>query len=117
MRAIVLAVCVLLIVVEPGRADVSQTIADINAAFVPLPNRTSPLTFHYDRESLTGNLVLELSRARIGFSITNVLQLPEYEPPGGLYLDEYTLLTEAANGIEIEDEIEPEIALTFNFAW
>ena len=117
MRPIVLAVCVSLIVGQPLRADEPPAIADISTVFAALPDPASPIMFRYDLESLTGNLVLEFSRAQISLSITNVLQLPEYEQPGGVYLDEHTLLTEAANGIEIDEEIQSAFSLTFNFAW
>ena len=66
---------------------------------------------------MTGNLVLELSRARFSMGVINILQIPEHEPPGGVYLEEYTLLTHAVNGIEFDTGNEPAISLTFSVVW
>ena len=73
--------------------------------------------FHYDIESLTASLDLSLGRGRISFSIANALELPEYEPPGGVYLDEATLLTDELNGFEVDVGDERMFSLLFSFDW
>ncbi len=110
MRALAIALCISLIACLPLRADETHV-------FAPLSNRAAPISFRYDKDSLTADLVFELSRAQISIGMTNILQLPEHEPPGGVFLDEYTLLTDALNGIEVDIGNEPEFSLTFSVVW
>ena len=72
---------------------------------------------HYDIESLTATLELSLGWTRVSFSIANALELPEYEAPGGAYLDEAILLTHELNGIEVDTGDERMVSLTFSFSW
>ncbi len=76
-----------------------------------------PASFHYDIEVLSTTLELALGRGRISLSIANALELPEYEPPGGVYLDETVLLTEELNGFDVDSGEERMLSLTFSFDW
>lgn len=71
----------------------------------------------YDTDGLTATLELSFARGRLAFSIANALELPEYEPPGGVYFDEATLLTEELNGFEVETGGERMFSLMLRFDW
>ena len=117
MRAIVPALLVILVVGSSVHATELWKSAEPAFAYAPLFDRTSAITFYYESESQGFNLLLKLGRAQVDFGIINVLQIPEHEFPGGVYLDEHTLLTRAVSGIEIDTGDEPATLLTFSFGW
>lgn len=117
MRALTIALWFLAFASQPLRAEESQTIAADFTALAPLPDQTALFNFSYDRESLTGDLVLDIRRARISMGITNILRIPQHEPLGGVYIDEHTLLTNDLNGIEVDIGSEPAFSLTFSVSW
>lgn len=49
-------------------------------------------------------------------AVSNALELPEYEPLGGVYFDEATLLTEELNGFEV-DTGGRMFSLVLSFDW
>ncbi len=76
-----------------------------------------PTSFDYDIDVVSTTLELALGRSRISFSIANALELPEYEPPGGVSLGEAALLTEALRDFDVDTGEERIFSLTFSFDW
>ena len=85
-----------------------------------LPHLLEPvqsIVFRYDAESLMATLELGLGHGRITFGIANAFELPEHEPSGGIYLDQWTLLTEELSGFEIDSGGERMFSLRFGIDW
>ncbi|MDJ0699198.1 MAG: hypothetical protein QNJ07_05030 [Woeseiaceae bacterium] len=76
-----------------------------------------PASFNYDIEVVSTTLELALGRSRISISIANALELPEYEPPGGVGLNEAILLTEEFPGFDVDTGEERMFSLTLSFDW
>ena len=107
MRAVVLALSLVTLVALPARAD----------DWLSLAEPVRQVVLDYDEESLTTSLMVPLGRTSVRLGIVNALQLPEYEPPGGFWLDQHTLLATELNDLEFDFDNETAISLTIAFAW
>ncbi len=115
MRPLIVAAAIALF--APAIAGADGMPFSPNAALSPIADRESPLMLSYDAESLSGLVELDFGRGRIEFGISNLFELPEFEPASGFYLDENTLLSEELFGIEVDTGNERAVSLTFSLLW
>ncbi len=112
MRALIAAA-----LLAPGLANADGLPARTDAFLYPIPDRAANLVFSYDAESLSGLLEFGLGTGRVEFGISNFFELPEYEPLGGVYLDEHSLLSEELSSFEVDTGTERFLSLTVSFTW
>ena len=116
MRVLALALLVSVNFAVPANAG---PLRDSNDAFAALArlDRSRAAVFQFDAEMQAANLILSHRRVRFDIGITNMFQFPVQEPPGGVFLGEHTVLTEALSGFEVDTGSERVILLTFRFDW
>ncbi len=109
-------IAVLLLAITP-RVTSGEDVGVSAWPFGPLPDPPVPITFNYDVESLAGTFVLGFGPAEISLDIVNAFELPEYEPPGGFFLQEGTVLTSELAVFEVDTAGERAVYLTFSIGW
>ncbi|MFQ5610241.1 MAG: hypothetical protein ACE5F8_08240, partial [Woeseiaceae bacterium] len=117
MRALTLSLCILAIAALPVRAGEYLNTAAATDPAPRIPERTRTVKLGFDAGAQNASLTLVFGRARLNMGVANLLQVPVYEPPGGVYLDRDTLLTEALSGIEVDIGVELAASLTFTLVW
>ncbi len=79
--------------------------------------RATSISVGYDSESLTSILSMNVGPAKIRFSVINPLNLPMYEPMGGVDISETTLLSEELSGLDVDFDSDPGVRLALFFYW
>ena len=82
-----------------------------------LKNAPSNSELHYDADSLTLSYQYRFGAAQFGVDVTNPFALTEHEPPGGVFLEEETLLTSELQGLDVDAAGEAAVWLHFAIGW